>query len=248
MCHSQPESRCRLKIQKYDMCDAIKASDHRPVAAAINITIKEPELGKQATLGDNDMPAGPSAAPNLPESACLMRIRIHGIHLKWKDHSRISLDSPYSKSRSNSFFGKSRSTCGSLKSPHLQGLGSKNLSFALSASKTSADDVSPRPPSPQSGFSALGRDSSSQLSSDRLGMSGRSKAHTCIVYFPLHNEDPLSHLRKGMLMNQALNVGQDSRGQFLKAKNIQHIHTFNLSEFEDGVLEFKTIACPDSAR
>lgn len=71
-----------LKIQKYDMCDSVKASDHRPVSAAIDVFV---ENSKVLHGGDISLPsttAKESEAPTLPESTRVVKIRIFNLDIR----------------------------------------------------------------------------------------------------------------------------------------------------------------------
>lgn len=85
LCHSQPDCRSLLTIEKYDMCDAVACSDHRPVSCVIDIRIKDssyqsaaavPPLGVRREGKDAALP------PTLPDSTRLVKIRIYDLQLK----------------------------------------------------------------------------------------------------------------------------------------------------------------------
>lgn len=223
LCHSQPESRSLLKIERYDMCDAITASDHRPVSAAIDITVLEPCKETIDNLDDEDSSGTLTAAASaLHQSARLMKIRLDNIQLKWREAS-LPYDVQQVSSR-KSYLDSPRPGSES----ELMPSGSSNKSSASDFFWTRSSN--------------LNMDLSFRTKSENRSSANSEKAHTCIAYFPLQNEDPISDLRKGVLMNQALN------GQELTAKHMQYIHSFKLSSLKDGVLEFKSLACTDTAR
>lgn len=228
-CSSQRDSKGMLKIKKYDMCDAICASDHRPVSAAIDIFVRdlppEKEKGKDngnekdkgsaspaasgIGSGGQTLPTGFSSA--LPETARLINIRLYNLQIRWLDSltSASSLSAPIPLSvlrfvsmRSSSF-------------------GSRQGSFGSILSKGSSNGSLPME---------------------------SVAAHTCMVYFPLQNEDPFSEFRKPLLINQALDVGTDPEGGLLTGRHVRYIHTFRLSELKDGVMEIRTLACMARAR
>lgn len=62
-----------LKIQRYDMCDAMVGSDHRPVSAAIDVLVEEDSL--------KDPVPGVKEAPGLTETSRLVKIRINDIQI-----------------------------------------------------------------------------------------------------------------------------------------------------------------------
>lgn len=225
LCHSQPDSQSFLKIQRYDMCDALTASDHRPVAAAIDITVMEPRKKAVSTI-DEDLSgttASSGAALTLPQYTRLVKIRLYNIQLQWREVGMLH-DAQLSS------FGDSPRP------------GSANELVSSSSNKSSSND----------GFRSrdnnLYGDGSSCTSHNSTGSMGSAVAHTCIIYFPLQSEDPLSHLRKGVLMNQALNIGRNKDGREAAAKHLQSIHSFKFSDLKDGFLEIKSLACIETVR
>lgn len=97
LCHSQPGSKNFLKIQKYDMCDAIMPSDHRPVAAAIDILVKDASpmsitslrasRSVSSSAEDSSSPSVSLPLPvrSLPENTRLTKIRIYNIQIRLVD-------------------------------------------------------------------------------------------------------------------------------------------------------------------
>lgn len=79
LCHSQSTSQDMLKIVKYDMCDAITPSDHRPVTASIDIFVKPLPLA-DSCAPTKDLTKG---MPVLPKTTCLMKVRLSNLQLNW---------------------------------------------------------------------------------------------------------------------------------------------------------------------
>lgn len=71
-------------------------------------------------------------------------------------------------------------------------------------------------------------------------------AHSCMVYFPLPNEDPLAAYRKTVLMNQALGSNGDDTVTPLTARNMKYVHNFVLGKSD--VMEVRSVVCPAAAR
>lgn len=229
-CSSQRDSRWMLKIKKYDMCDAICASDHRPVSAAIDILVRdlpsEKERGKDKGKQSEKEGASPAASDTisngqnvttgissaLPDSARLIKIRLYNLQIRWSDSltSAGSESAPIPLSVLRSLSMRSSS------------IGSKQGSFGSLLSR--------------------GSNGSQRLMDVSVG------AHTCMVYFPLQNEDPLSEFRKPLLINQALDVGTGAGEGLLTGSHVRYIHTFRLHELKDGVMEIRTLACMERAR
>lgn len=88
--------------------------------------------------------------------------------------------------------------------------------------------------------------SSPASSPNSSGSHTLGKLKTCVVYFPLLSEDPLSRVRKPFLVNQALNNFKDAHG-ILTPRNMQYIHHLDVQK-SDGLLEFRSLACLDTAR
>lgn len=78
LCYSQPASQQMLKIDKYDMCDAIKSSDHRPVAASIDVLVKDTWMQERAL-------------EELEVLSRLMKIRLYDIAIQLCDHLEPNL-------------------------------------------------------------------------------------------------------------------------------------------------------------
>lgn len=71
-----------LKIQKYDMCDAITPSDHRPVSAAIDILVGNPSTSREYILSTfNSRSISDGTLPSMH----LVKIRIFDLEIKWFD-------------------------------------------------------------------------------------------------------------------------------------------------------------------
>lgn len=71
-------------------------------------------------------------------------------------------------------------------------------------------------------------------------------AHSCMVYFPLPNEDPLAAYRKTVLMNQALGSTADDTTTPLTARNMKYVHHLILGKSD--VMEVRSVVCPAAAR
>lgn len=200
LCHSQIDSRHLLRILKYDMCDAITLSDHRPVSAAIELTVKEPEVIPFASFGAGQS-KGSVTAPVLPESTQLIKIRLYDLRITWFDPANPS------------------------------------------DSSDSFDRVTPRL---LGSFQSLASSFSRRTNS--FGSSFRADPYTCMVYFPLANEDPFEPLRKSVTLNQAISLGTNQGGTLLTAGNMQNIHSFNVGQTDNEVFELRSLACSRSAR
>lgn len=88
LCHSQPDARHRLRIRKYDMCDSITASDHRPVAAAIDLEVSDSVYMDESSSLPATATFDEQVFQSLPETIRLLKIRIFDLQVHWYESDK----------------------------------------------------------------------------------------------------------------------------------------------------------------
>lgn len=227
-----------LKIQKYEMCDAISASDHRPVTAAIELLVKTwpPRNIGDSTLLPRLAAESNRRLPPLPENTQLLKIRLYDLEILWGD-SAPALREPDEAPA----LGPSNSASQPQDFPEPESF--RNLNSTLRSSSYLSNSCV------RSG-SYIGNSfvSGSFVGGSYLGSDSCAEPEKCTIYFPLENEDPLSSLRQPVLLSQALTSRASKGRKLMTSRNMQNNHSFTLGEEEGQVLELRSLVCSDSSR